>query len=294
MKANTPTAREIIKYLSRKSGKPIDKVTDAYDKAKDLLSFMKATLAIAAAPSSQPSPSMEMMSYKTQAIIDNREALIGAQKYPVYLDHGCGSGAITAEVRDVGGATTVYGVDIYTHPNIPECMTVIHPNPDGRLELADGSVDLITCLLSIHHVPKALQIMTLKELVRILSPTGTLLLYEHNVQPRHKDGETWAFKPRQPSSHRHEPLDLRAYLDAVHMTFVFYGTENENSTGNDPSETTYEDVQWIFDSTYHPAEWYRRILSELGMKVRGRSSTKNRQEMYFESFVKINAKEDES
>jgi hypothetical protein len=283
MKNFTATAKEIIKYLARKSGKPMNEIAKAYANADDLLSFMKATLSIPSPPSQHTSTTPTTpISYKTQAVIDGRLELLGKRDYPVYLDHGCGSGVITSEIRDVIGATTVYGVDVYTHPNIPGGVRVIHPADDGSIDLPDGSVDMVTCLLSLHHVPKELQVKTLSELVRILSDTGIILIYEHNMI-RPADGKTQLRR-----DHR-DVFNLREYLDAVHMTFMFYGTENENSVGNDPSNLTREDVQWIFDSTYHSAEWYRLRLADLGMKKYGRSSTKNRQEMYFESFVKASS-----
>lgn len=277
MKNDTPTAREIIRYLARKSGKDVVGIAVAYAGAKDLLGFMKSTLNIPS-PHHPPSTEEKGLSYKTKAIIDNRQTLVGTRDYPVYLDHGCGSGEISAEIADVIGAEVIYGVDVYTHPNLPKDMKIIHPADDGSLALNDGTVDMVTCMLSLHHVPKDLQVKTLAELVRILSPGGMLLLYEHNMPS--KDGQTLTLRRKE------QDFNLRTYLDAVHMTFMFYGTENENSTGNDPSSVTAEDVQWIFDSTYHSAEWYRKELVGLGMKTYGRSSTKNRQEMYFESFIK--------
>lgn len=272
MIVNTPTADEIIKYTARKSGKNIKAIKEAYLQNNSLLSFLKATLDIPA-PSTTSSSDSTAESYKVRAIKDNIRTLIPnlPSSNVAYLDHGCGDGTITMALALVFSATSIAGIDVYAHPNIDPTIKLMYPLTNGDIPSGDGEYDVITCLLSLHHVPKEQQKHTLSELARILKPGGTLLIYEHDVQST--SGKT--------------TFNLRMYLDAVHMIFMFYGSQNENAGGgSDPRLITPGDVQWIFDSTYHSREWYREEMANVGLVPCGYYAEKNRQMMYYESFTK--------
>lgn len=200
-------------------------------------------------------------SYKTKFIADNVD-------FPktdiVYLDHGCGSGKITEELSKLMNAKKIYGIDIYEHPLLAERGIIsIMPESSGKIDLPDSSVDVITCLLSMHHVMK--QEETAKELVRILKPNGILILYEHDIKP--------------------DDTETRDFLDLVHLSFVFYGQENEKE-GDEKIVTpvTMDDIQWIFDAKYHTKTYWRELFD--GLTLIKEFSVPNRQNMYFEVFAK--------
>jgi len=55
-------------------------------------------------------------------------------------------------------------------------VTYVKPSPDGRLPMADGSFDLITCLGVLHHIPNVSFVVS--ELARTLRPGGQLVMRE--------------------------------------------------------------------------------------------------------------------
>jgi SAM-dependent methyltransferase len=63
-------------------------------------------------------------------------------------------------VRDIGGTPVTY----------------VRPEPDGRLPFGDGSIDLITCLGVLHHIPNVSTVVG--ELRRCLKPDGRILVRE--------------------------------------------------------------------------------------------------------------------
>lgn len=181
-----------------------------------------------------------------------------------YADFGCGSGVITMEIANEVNALDVFGIDIYVNPEAK--FKVILPNEDSTLPIETGTVDFITCLLSLHHVPDAKK--TIDELCRILSPNGSIIIYEHDADPE----DPW----------------FRLYLDAVHLTFVIFGTENENinSTGQKKIDTS--DVEWIFSgTTYHDANSWRSYFANNALSSSGVYLQQNSQNMYFEKFAKV-------
>jgi len=288
MIVNTPTSTEIIKYVVRKSGKDYGAIKAKYASSFDLLTFMKATLDV-------PLPKTEKVagsnttevSYKIRAISENMSTLLPnitsseAGSTITYLDHGCGDGKITMEMADIlekaipSSHVAVHGIDIYRHASLPSSMTYSAPASDGKINYDDDYFDVITCLLSLHHVPKSVQEFTIAELTRVLKPGGTLIIYEHDVASTAGQTMTKSF------------FNLRMYLDAVHMTFMFYGDKNERSVDReDPRLLTNNDVTWIFESTYHPRQWYIDHFTGAGLVEGGYYHEKNRQMMYYESFIK--------
>ncbi len=299
MIVNTPTASEIIRYVARKSGKDEKDIRECYLRESSLLTFLKATLDVKRPPRKDQGDKETIekgaspMSYKVRAISQNLSVLFGDEDVfdkdgeggITYLDHGCGDGTITAELATLFNATNVYGVDVYEHPALNPAVTLRMPDKEtGNLPFADETFDVITCILSLHHVPKAQQMKTIAELSRILKVGGHLLIYEHDVAPTQSNGKTMTRKTKNDVS-----FNLRMYLDAVHMTFMFYGDKNEMAEGDggkDPRHITPGDVLWIFESTYHPREWYQRAFEENGLKREGYYHEKNRQMMYYETFTK--------
>lgn len=220
--------------------------------------------------------SKKEISYKTELIIE--QDILPKMPGITYLDHGCGSGKITREIADHLGATTVYGIDIYEHDLLRSRNIIpVAPLDDGTIGLKDSSVDVITCLLSMHHV--LLQEKTAQELVRILRPGGLLLLYEHDF-----DHSTF----------------LKKYLDSVHVFYQIYGTQNEHERSESsnqeseiseksdqgPKKITLSSVDWIFTTNYASRAYWRNIFESAGTTVIREFPVIGIQRMYFELFQK--------
>lgn len=117
-----------------------------------------------------------------------------------YFDLGCGNGVITAQIGAYLKLSKhqIFGSDVFD-PNNPD-LTFIpidqHQNTipmshnclsfslnilifhSLSFSLDDQSVDLITCFVTLHHVPDLRR--TLNELARILRPGGYLIIREHD------------------------------------------------------------------------------------------------------------------
>jgi SAM-dependent methyltransferase len=95
------------------------------------------------------------------------------------LDWGCGSGRVTRHLRSHTGAQ-ILGRDLdpvtvgWAARNLPGDFKPCGLTPP--LDLADGSVDIVTSLSVFTHLSRAGQMAWLAELARILRPGGLLLL----------------------------------------------------------------------------------------------------------------------
>lgn len=267
-------SRSISTFVARKTHKDPVKLSKVFwfDKVPSnqaLVKMFNNSIYVAKKDESQRHTihdSSRELSYKTRLVVEH-DLL---QKMPgcTYLDHGCGSGKITREIADYLGADIVYGVDIYSHELLAERNIIsVNPSAEGHIRLPDNSVDIITCFLSMHHVD--LQEITTQELVRILRPGGTLLLYEHDY-----DGS---------------PI-LKKYLDAVHLFYQIYGTQNEFENANDISrqakKITLSSVDWIFSTKYASREHWRNIFESNGPMLVRSTPVSGMQRMYFDVFRK--------
>jgi ubiquinone/menaquinone biosynthesis C-methylase UbiE len=102
-----------------------------------------------------------------------------------YLDIGCGSGKKTILFSKYLNLNkeNVYGTDIKTwgpyqknKTKLPFKFKYIENN---KLNYSDNSFDIITCILTLHHVEKL--DFFIKEIYRILKNKGILILIEHCV-----------------------------------------------------------------------------------------------------------------
>ncbi|MDQ4067960.1 MAG: methyltransferase domain-containing protein [Actinomycetota bacterium] len=120
------------------------------------------------------------------------------------LDMGCGTGALLKRCEPY---FTVFGVD----PSGGMLRVLATPRPDSRLAAADGSrlpfrqgvFDLVYCVAVLHHVidPAAVK-ATLGEMVRVTSPGGHVIVWDHN--PRNP---YWPYlMKRVPQDHGDERL----------------------------------------------------------------------------------------
>lgn len=101
------------------------------------------------------------------------------------LDVGCGTGSVTIPAKmKVGERGRAAGID-----PAPEMITVARQKASrARLEIdfrvgviealpfPDGTFDVVTSSLMMHHLPENLQIKGLSEIRRVLKPGGRLLI----------------------------------------------------------------------------------------------------------------------
>ncbi len=124
--------------------------------------------------------------------------LLSGRRVERYLDFGCGDGTITHQIGAMLGlsAENIHGVDIHHtgNPNITYCRA------DDNLvdRLGAGQFDLITALVSFHHIENVEA--TLQTIYELLAPGGTLIIREH-------DCEAWNQKNNS---------TLAAYLNLIH------------------------------------------------------------------------------
>lgn len=114
-----------------------------------------------------------------------------------YLDIGCADGSITAAIGEsLGlGKDHIFGCDVRDLPPEDEMMKRFQfKHYDGvTLPYCDGSFDVITVFMVLHHIPEIEPF--LKEIVRVLRRNGVLIIREHNCTP-----ENVRF-PRRPAWH---------------------------------------------------------------------------------------------
>lgn len=110
------------------------------------------------------------------AFLDRHERPYGK----VAVDFGCGVGRLTIALAD--HFEQVYGVDVAqsmleeARVNNPhgERVQFIH-NAADTLPFDDNSVDLVVSLITLQHIPPALSLRYLLEMIRIVRPGGHLL-----------------------------------------------------------------------------------------------------------------------
>lgn len=101
-----------------------------------------------------------------------------------YLDIGCGNGKKTKIFASYLGInqSNLHGCDITTwgpyksNKDFEFNFTLIE---NGKLSYEDSTFDIITSILTLHHVEKLDEF--LDEIYRILKPNGIFILIEHNI-----------------------------------------------------------------------------------------------------------------
>lgn len=98
-----------------------------------------------------------------------------------YLDIGCFDGNITNAIGNYFRLSPlqVYGVDIVDFPNMNSNITF--NQYDGiTLPFSNDSFDLVTCLMTLHHIPEENLCKLLTEIHRVMRPGGIIIIREHD------------------------------------------------------------------------------------------------------------------
>jgi len=112
----------------------------------------------------------------------------------VALDFGCGPGRFTADMAALikGRAIGVDVVPAYLDMAPPHERVEYRPMEPGRLDLAEGSVDLAWVCLVLGALREPVLSRSAAEIARVLRPGGLLFVIENtSEQP---DAPHWAFR----------------------------------------------------------------------------------------------------
>ncbi len=150
----------------------------------------------------------------------------------VYLDIGCGNGKKTkifGNYLKIDNAN-LHGCDISTWgpyeatKNFGFNFTLIK---DGKLNYPDSTFDIITTILTLHHVEELDNFIN--EIVRVLKSGGLLILVEHNIYD-----------------------DIEAMLiDIQHLFYEVFMDNNVDLTKNDIYTKCYNQMEWDYIFSRH-------------------------------------------
>jgi len=159
------------------------------------------------------------------------------------VDIGGGNGNVLQQITSILGFTeqTENFICVETKTDWIETYDYSNKNisylfwNNNSLQIEDNSVDYILCMVSLHHMTDATIETTLKEINRILKPSGMLLVKEHDANQNSK-----------------KFIELEHYLyhimdSAYQYKFIDPDSYFENSIGN------FKSIQ----------EW-RRLIEEIG------------------------------
>ena len=141
------------------------------------------------------------------------ELVHGAGGGPV-ADVGCGTGYVTAHLRDAG--VDAFGIDLS-----PEMIAIArrdHPNLRFEvgtmtdLDLADDSVAGIVAFWSVIHVPDPAMPGVAEQFRRVLRPQGQLLVGFHVGDEIRHTSEGYTGRPINVDSHHRQPSKVAGWL----------------------------------------------------------------------------------
>lgn len=106
----------------------------------------------------------------------------GKKPPATYLDIGCSRGTITSLLANSMKINSAHAIDIIETANIadPNIQYTRVSETASILPYTDGKFDLITCLMSLHHI-KNLE-SYINEIHRCLSENGIVIIQEHDAQ----------------------------------------------------------------------------------------------------------------
>lgn len=114
----------------------------------------------------------------------------GLQSGEVVLDVGCGTGTqALAAKKHVGETGRVFGIEpslemvAYARRKAARhhLAVDIQPGVIEQLDYPDHSIDVILCVIVMHHMPDETKIQGIKEVARVLKPGGRLLVVDSNL-----------------------------------------------------------------------------------------------------------------
>ena len=121
-----------------------------------------------------------------------REGRAG-ERISVILDMLNPRGFSPKRILDVGAGTSDITLALKTHYNLPstevfaidqKLPTVIDVTAltyvDGKIPLADCSIDLVIMFVVLHHIPPQYRDNIIAEIARVLSPDGVFIIREHD------------------------------------------------------------------------------------------------------------------
>ncbi|CAF2191289.1 unnamed protein product [Rotaria magnacalcarata] len=115
----------------------------------------------------------------------NVKEIINRTSIKAYFDMICRNGYITADIGEYLqlNKENIFGGTDYNIQN--DRVTVVDVDlSQSTIKLADNRVDLITCFVTLHHVPEFEKMLA--EFVRILRPNGYLIIREHDCKRENK------------------------------------------------------------------------------------------------------------
>ncbi len=132
---------------------------------------------------------------RRQALLPVGAFLRRHRRARVHLDVACGTGRFLAAMRDNFPQIASFGLDLSPH-YLAEAGRVLAGQPRTALlrglaealPLADGSVDLITCVYLLHEVPADVRTRIAGEFARVLRPGGRAVIVD---SLQHGDRPAW-------------------------------------------------------------------------------------------------------
>jgi ubiquinone/menaquinone biosynthesis C-methylase UbiE len=144
-----------------------------------------------------------------------------------YLDIGCGDGNKTKLFGTCLNIdqSNLYGCDITTwgpYKSTKDFGFNFSLIENGKLNYDDSMFDIITAILTLHHVEKLGDFLA--EIYRVLKPNGVLILIEHNI---YDDVE-------------------RMIVDVQHLFFGAFVDNNLEFAKNEMYTKCYNQMEWEF------------------------------------------------
>lgn len=112
--------------------------------------------------------------HKTSLIIENIDITPAN-----VLDIGAGDGTILLELKKHYRLDQDKVFALELQPIVKHGVTVIN-YVDGKIPMPDGSVDLIVMFSLLHHIQPDGRVALLKEVRRVVSPNGRVIIREHD------------------------------------------------------------------------------------------------------------------
>lgn len=168
-------------------------------------------------------PSIPMLFARHQYETDVIRRLLGNAAVTRSLEFGCGFGRLTPTFASLSAHHTAIDINAealavarVAYPDL-EFLT----STGTTLPFDDDTFDLIATWTVLQHVPPDLVVATLAEIVRVLSPSGRILLCEETRNPGVPTRFSW---------HR-EPGFYEQHLAPLRMEYSSYITEIDRIPG---------------------------------------------------------------